>query len=121
MTRQPQVPGLNDKWAEQQLALPVPGGPCMSCTSLDGRVTCGGSADRCPEGGQAGRSWATSERDVLADLRAAMDAVEAAPYRPDPPVCRHCAHVADTPGGPVFACQSAPGCLLDKLGPEQSR
>lgn len=65
--------------------------------------------------------WADKQLDVLDVLREAMDAVEATPYQPDPPVCRHCTHVADTPGGPVFSCQSSPGCLLDQLGPEKTR
>lgn len=56
--------------------------------------------------------WAASQ--LALDLAAAMDAVEAAPARPDPPVCPRCTLVADTLGGPVFACESVPGCALDR-------
>jgi len=66
--------------------------------------------------------WADRQLDLLAAVEAAQATVLAAPYQPDPAVCRNCTHVADVPGGPVFACESAPGCVLDALGQrERSR
>ena len=54
------------------------------------------------------------DADPVADARRALEAAVAAPYRPNPPTCRHCTLVADSPGGPVFACVAdTPGCPLD--------